>query len=287
MSKAIDPSQSCAAPSPLGAWWNCEGQPYPVDRRKCENACVAQFSLRRSGSEMIAAMETPDPDEEPLGTVRAYAAAQDLPPRAPEQRTARTGPVLLVLAFVLLVAGGAVVAWRLADRASSPSATAPGARTTASKGGARAAAAGSGSRSAASRSRSAASRSRSAAPRSRSAAPTSARGSVVAVGRVLAFAGAGRAAAQRGDWAAALRNRQATLARLARVRAAGPVAASLGFLRAALQASVKADQARVTCGCGAENPQDVAATELKRRFLDAFNPLASRYLGRTYSEPDI
>jgi hypothetical protein len=229
-------------------------------------------------------METPEPDEEPLGTVRAYAAPRDLPPRGPEPRPARTGPVLLVLAFVLVVAGGAVVAWRLADRASSSSSRSPSTasapRTAASKGGARAAAGGS-------RSRSGASHSAAASPSRSAVAAPSARTSVVAVGRVLAFAGAGRSAAQHGDWAAALRNRQATLARLARVRAAPSLAAGLSFLRAALQASIKADQARVKCGCSAENPQDVAATELKRRFLDAFNPLASRYLGRTYSEPDI
>jgi hypothetical protein len=110
---------------------------------------------------------------------------------------------------------------------------------------------------------------------------------VVAVAAVLAFAGAGRSAAQHGDWAGALRNRQATLARLARVPVAGSLSAPLGFLRAALQASIKADQGRVKCGCGAENPQDVAATELKRRFLGGFNPLASRYLHRSYAEPDI
>jgi hypothetical protein len=110
---------------------------------------------------------------------------------------------------------------------------------------------------------------------------------VVAVSDVLAFAGRGRVAAQRGDWATALSNRQATLARLARIRAVARLAGPLGFLRAALQASIRADRLRVACGCGAENPQDVAATELKRRFLAGFNPLANRYVKRTYTEPDI
>jgi hypothetical protein len=113
------------------------------------------------------------------------------------------------------------------------------------------------------------------------------RRAVLAVGSVLAFAGAGRSAAQHGDWAGALRNREATLARLDRVGGAAALARPLAFLRAALRASIRADGLRVRCGCGAENPQDVAATELKTRFLEGFNPLSSRYLRRTYSEPEI
>jgi hypothetical protein len=213
-------------------------------------------------------METPESHEEPLGTVRAYAAPRGVPPRG--RGGGPGGAALLVLALLVLVGTGAFLAWHFANAASTAPAGGAG-RTTAAK-----------ERS------SKASASRGRDSRSGTRAPAGGeRRAVVAVASVLAFGGAGRTAAQRGDWSAALRNRQATLARLARAPVMRSLTASVGFLRAALQASIKADQARVRCGCGAENPQDVAATELKRRFLAGFNPLASRYLRRTYSEPDI
>jgi hypothetical protein len=212
-------------------------------------------------------METPDPYEEPRGRARAHAA-----PRGAARGS--MGVVLLLVALVAVIGGGVFVAVHLAYSESSAPATtngsapatangsSPAGRTTATKGGARAGA-------------------------SPSRASASRRRAVLAVGSVLAFGGRGRSAARRGDWAGALRNREATLARLDRIRAGGALAGPAGFLRAALRASIRADRLRVRCGCGAENAQDVAATELKTRFLAGFNPLASRYLRRTYAEPDI
>jgi hypothetical protein len=276
---------------------------------------AAEIGHDRSGT-----METPpvDPDppagppteewEQPLGTVRAQAAPRELPPRAPNPRPRRVGGPLLAIALVAVLGAGGFLAWHFAkgsDRgggglgaitgsASSNNSTkgssspGGGSATTASRTTTNAAA--SPTRRTASPTTKTASpgtTSGAASPTNGAASPGAERSAVVAISSVLAFAGRGRSAAQHGDWATALQNRQATLARLGSVHAVASVKAPLGFLAAALQASIKADQQRVKCGCGAENAQDIAATTLKQRFLAGFNPLATRYLKRTYTEPDI
>ena len=262
--------------------------------------------------------------EQPLGTVRAQAAPRDLPPRAPGRQPRRVGGPLLAVALVAVLGAGGFLAWHFAKGSdkgggglaapAAGSAKAPGSSNSSSKsnsagGGAtttKAASPGASTSGTAKRGSAgggATTGGGSAKPgaspngttkggsspggSTNTASPGGERSAVVAISSVLAFAGVGRTAAQHGDWATALKNRQATLARLGSVPAAASVKAPLGFLSAALQASIRADQQRVRCGCGAENAQDVAATTLKQRFLAGFNPLATRYLKRTYTEPDI
>jgi hypothetical protein len=107
---------------------------------------------------------------------------------------------------------------------------------------------------------------------------------VTAIAGVITFGEKGRALALRGDYAGALAKRKAELKKLNAVQFPSSLKASVGFLTAALQNSVKADQARVACKCGKETPDDVAATKLKQQFLTGFNPFATKYLHKTFKE---
>jgi len=113
--------------------------------------------------------------------------------------------------------------------------------------------------------------------------------SVQAIDSVLRRSARGRDAAllQR-DYGAALRNRRQLLARLDQIAVPEQpqrLAQAYATLRAALEASARADVQHRACGCDEVQPGDVTATRLKRRFVVQFNPYAQRYLGHSI-DPD-
>ncbi|HZV74651.1 MAG TPA: hypothetical protein VFF79_13120 [Conexibacter sp.] len=126
-----------------------------------------------------------------------------------------------------------------------------------------------------------------AQPRSQPAVTTQATADVAvpvqAIGRLLRASQSGRAAAlNRHDYGAALRNRRRLLAELEQVSVpAQPrqLARADAMLRAALEASARADAGHLACRCDAELSADVAASQLKRRFAMLFDPYALQYLG--------
>jgi hypothetical protein len=104
-----------------------------------------------------------------------------------------------------------------------------------------------------------------------------------ALQQILARSQAGRAAAlQQRDYGAALRNREQLLRELDGL-AVPPEPARLAqayaTLREAIEASARADEQHLACGCDDVQPADEQATQLKRRFAELFDPYARRYFG--------
>ena len=186
--------------------------------------------------------------EEPIGTIRT-GRVRHIPGNWQAERSSGT-PVLLVALLVALLAGGGFLVYHFVHKTHHPKAlaTAP-------------------------------------APKAQPVASgPSEKQAVGAIASVITFGEKGRALALKGDFAGALARRRAELTKLKAVQFPASLKASAGFITAALQHSLKADQARVACKCGKETPDDVAATKLKQQFLAGFNPFASKYLHKTFHE---
>jgi Domain of unknown function (DUF4352) len=106
------------------------------------------------------------------------------------------------------------------------------------------------------------------------------------IAAILDFSSAGRAASQAGRFDEAATNRRETLQRVEELDArTDQLGTQLALLKAAAQASLDAVRAYQDCG-GVDCAPDAsaAASAAKRAFVEAFNPEASRYLGRTFEE---
>jgi len=106
------------------------------------------------------------------------------------------------------------------------------------------------------------------------------------IASILEFSSAGRTASQAGRFDEAETNRRETLQRVEDLDAqTDQLSTELALLKAAAQASLDAVQAYQDCG-GVDCAPDAsaAASAAKRAFVQAFNPEASRYLGRTFEE---
>jgi hypothetical protein len=109
---------------------------------------------------------------------------------------------------------------------------------------------------------------------------------------VITYSRRGRAYSQARDFRAAERNRRETLRKAKRLTENlgdnSPLWDSVSWLQTSAQASLDAVLAFEACGGTACAPQEnQAATDAKERFVEAFNPYARQYLGRTYVATDL
>jgi hypothetical protein len=103
---------------------------------------------------------------------------------------------------------------------------------------------------------------------------------------IVRFSENGRAAVRSGNYGAAIANRQETLTRLDDLTggSARLQRAKRSFQRA-IAASLRSDEAYASGGDASQS--DAAATQLKRRFVTQFNPIARRYGLETFSADGI
>jgi Protein kinase domain len=106
---------------------------------------------------------------------------------------------------------------------------------------------------------------------------------------VLDLSAVGVQASRDGRFEDAAANRQEVLSEIDALSSeAGELDGELALLREAIEASVAAIDAYIACGGVACAPSEsAAATAAKQSFVDAFNPLAEEYLGRSYSATDF
>jgi CHAT domain-containing protein len=105
------------------------------------------------------------------------------------------------------------------------------------------------------------------------------------IGEILVYSKHGRDLRVEGDFDGAISNRKETLRRVrALQRHANPLAGVLRLLEKAAQTQLKAVRAYKACG-GSNCAQSETQTSFRAKvqFVDKFNPLAQRYLHRTWS----
>jgi hypothetical protein len=109
------------------------------------------------------------------------------------------------------------------------------------------------------------------------------------IGRILAFSAQGRAQRVSGDFDAALANRRETLRRVRALQARTQLLSDpLDRLETAAVKTVQAVRAYKACGGFTCAPEATHASgQAKLAFTRAFNPLAQRYLHRTYGAADF
>jgi hypothetical protein len=229
----------------------------------------------RCGAELPIAAQ-PEPAPAPAPDRTALQATPTVPPAAPPVSARWTldtppaneswwrNPIVVAIALVTALGGGGVASWQFFIRSSAPvssirrlppaSAPAPGGTRT-----------------------------QPTAPEVDEAA------FVGDIERVLRRSSAGlRAARSEHDYGTALENRLALVGELDRLDASGEpagLARAHVTLREALEASARADRSHLRCACDDTLSEDVAATDLKRRFARQFNPYARQY-GTSVVDPD-
>ena len=105
---------------------------------------------------------------------------------------------------------------------------------------------------------------------------------------VLDLSQEGRTLTVNGDYAGAIRNRQQVLDKLDGLTLPRQLTRQRLLLRAAVQASLDADRALAACEtCSSTQLANLRATRLKQRFVRAFNPLATRYLQRSFDSNSL
>jgi serine/threonine-protein kinase len=90
------------------------------------------------------------------------------------------------------------------------------------------------------------------------------------------------------DYTGAIKNRQKVLDTLDGLTLPPQLRRQRALLRAAVQASLDADRALAACEtCAGTQIANLRATRLKQRFVRAFNPLATRYLQRSFDSNSL
>jgi hypothetical protein len=109
------------------------------------------------------------------------------------------------------------------------------------------------------------------------------------IGDILSFSALGRQQRAAGDFDAALANRQETLKRVQALQRRTPLLGQeLERLANAARLAAVAVQAYKACGGSKCAPaQTKASAQSKLEFTQLFNPLAQRYLHRTYGVADF
>ena len=105
---------------------------------------------------------------------------------------------------------------------------------------------------------------------------------------VLDLSERGRTLTIAGDYGAAISNRMQVLDQVDGLTLAPQLGRSRALLRAAVQASLDADRALQQCGtCSSSAAANRRATDLKQRFVLEFNPLATKYLQRSFDSNSL
>jgi hypothetical protein len=108
------------------------------------------------------------------------------------------------------------------------------------------------------------------------------------IAAVLDLSQEGRTLTVNGDYTGAIANRQQVLDKLDGLTLPAELAGPRQLLRAAVQASLDADRALAACEtCSDTAAANLRATTLKQQFVRAFNPLATRYLQRSFDSNSL
>jgi serine/threonine-protein kinase len=111
---------------------------------------------------------------------------------------------------------------------------------------------------------------------------------VARIAAVLDLSQRGRTLTIDGDYAAAIANRMQVLDKVDGLTLAPELEQSRATLRAAVQASLDADRALQQCTtCSSTAAANRRATDLKQRFVLEFNPLATKYLQRSFDSNSL
>jgi serine/threonine protein kinase len=111
---------------------------------------------------------------------------------------------------------------------------------------------------------------------------------VAQIAAVLDLSQRGRTATIDGNYRGAIANRMKVLDKVDGLTLASQLERSRTLLRRAVQASLDADRALLQCTtCASTAAANQRATDLKQKFVLAFNPLATRYLARSFDSNSL
>jgi hypothetical protein len=111
---------------------------------------------------------------------------------------------------------------------------------------------------------------------------------VARIAAVLDLSQQGRTLTIDGDYSGAIANRQKVLDKVDGLTLAPELERSRTLLRRAVQASLDADRALLRCQtCADTAAANTRATDLKQKFVIAFNPLASKFLQRSFDSNSL